>query len=121
MKFELIEKEDIRIFKISSDELLLSDESNALDIISNSKYQEVTKIIIAEENIAPEFFDLKTTIAGNIMQKFTLYGVQLAIVGDFSKYESKSLHDFIFETNKQGQILFLTSEEEATERLTIGK
>ena len=53
------------------------------------------------------------------MQKFTLYGVQLTIIGEFEKYNSKSLNDFIYETNKQGQILFLSSEEEAIKCLAI--
>ncbi|WP_449401649.1 DUF4180 domain-containing protein [Chryseobacterium wanjuense] len=54
------------------------------------------KVIIHEKNITPEFFDLKTKIAGDILQKFSNYRVKLAIVGDFSKYESKSIKDFIF-------------------------
>lgn len=119
MTFELIEKDNNKIFKISSEDILLSNEDSALDIIGNSKYQEVYKVIIDETNIDPDFFDLSTTIAGNIMQKFTLYGVQLAIIGEFEKYNSKSLNDFIYETNKQGQILFLSSEEEAIKCLAI--
>ena len=31
----------------------------------------------------------------------------LIIVGDFSKYQSKSLNDFIFESNKSQQINFI--------------
>jgi len=43
---------------------------------------------------------------------------QLAIIGDFAKYKSKSLRDFIFESNKHGRINFVSSIEEAKERLT---
>ena len=39
--------------------------------------------------------------------------IQLAIVGDFSKYTSKSLKDFIFESNKGKFINFIASKEEA--------
>ena len=40
-------------------------------------------------------------------------GMQLAIVGDFSKYNSKSLRDFIYESNKAGRILFVKTAEAA--------
>ncbi|MFC2347384.1 MAG: DUF4180 domain-containing protein [Bacteroides sp.] len=59
-------------------------------------------------NITPEFFDLKTKIAGNILQKFAQYQMPLIIVGDFSKYKSKSLNDFIFESNKGSQVNFVS-------------
>ncbi|MDO4771844.1 DUF4180 domain-containing protein, partial [Porphyromonas sp.] len=55
----------------------------------------------------PDFFDLKTKIAGDILQKFSQYQMPLVIVGDFSKYKSKSLNDFIFECNKGKQINFV--------------
>ena len=43
--------------------------------------------------------------------------MQLAIVGDFSQYASKSLQDFIFESNKVGRINFVASIEEARQKL----
>ena len=56
-------------------------------------------------SLHPDFFDLKTRFAGEILQKFSNYDVKLAIVGDFSKYSSKSLRDFIYESNK-GKLIF---------------
>ena len=55
MTFELIEKDNNKIFRISSENILLSNEDSALDIIGNSKYQEVYKVIIDETNIDPDF------------------------------------------------------------------
>jgi len=60
---------------------------------------------------------LKTGLAGEILQKFSNYYVELAIVGDFSKYSSKNLQDFIYESNKVGRINFVSSVEEAKEAL----
>ncbi len=64
------------------------------------------------------FFNLRTGIAGEILQKFSTYNVQLAIIGDYSKYNSKSFKDFIFESNKYRRINFVCTLEEALERLT---
>ncbi|RUA16240.1 MAG: DUF4180 domain-containing protein, partial [Flavobacteriia bacterium] len=53
-----------------------------------------------------------------ILQKFAQYGMPLAIVGDFSKFESKSLNDFIFESNKGKHINFAISKSEAIKALS---
>lgn len=70
------------------------------------------------KNITPYFFDLKNGIAGEILQKFSQYGLPLAIIGDFSKNESKRVNDFIYESNKGKQINFATSLSEALNSLT---
>jgi hypothetical protein len=119
MQIEIIEINGIKIAEVISADIVIKNIQDAIDLMADSFYQGSHKIIIKEENITPEFFDLKTKIAGDILQKFSNYKVQLAIVGDFSKFESKSLRDFIFESNKQGMISFVNSVEEATERLSI--
>jgi len=86
--------------------------------LGNLNYQGFDKIIIHEKNIIPDFFDLKTKIAGEILQKFTQYQMPLTIVGDFSKYNSKSLNDFIYESNKGRQVNFVASLSEAIKVLS---
>jgi len=88
------------------------------DVMGDIYYQGFDKLIIYEKNIHPDFFDLKTKIAGEILQKFSNYRIRLVIVGNFTKYESKSLKDFIFESNKGKLVNFLGSLEEALIKLT---
>jgi hypothetical protein len=118
MKLEIRKIKDIQIAEIISDKILIKETQDALDIMANINYQGSDKIIIHEKNLSPNFFDLKTRLAGEILQKFSNYRVQLVIIGDFSKYSSKSLKDFIFESNKHGHINFVNTVEEAIERLT---
>lgn len=54
-----------------------------------------------------------------MLQKFTQYGFEIAIVGDFGIYESKSLNDFIFESNKAGKIIFVATKDDALSRWKI--
>lgn len=117
MKINLHEINEIIIAEIIADGIVINNTQDALDIMANCDYQGARKIILYEKNIIPAFFDLKTGIAGDILQKFTNYQVQVAIVGDFSKYESKSLRDFIYESNKHRQINFVNTFEEAKEKL----
>ena len=101
-----------KIAEIISDDTVLQTVEDAVDLIGNMSYQGFDKLIIHEENIIPDFFELKNKIAGNILQKFSQYSMPLAIIGDFEKYESKSLNDFIFESNKGSQINFVTTIED---------
>jgi hypothetical protein len=112
---------EIRIFnsgnfpmaELISEQVEINDQQDALDIMADARYQGADKLIINEKNLHPDFFDLKTGVAGEILQKFSTYNAYLAIVGDFSKYPGKSLKDFIYESNKFGRISFVASKDEA--------
>jgi ABC-type branched-subunit amino acid transport system substrate-binding protein len=84
--------------------------------MGNANYLGAEKIIIAKSNLPNNFLDLKTKVAGEILQKFSTYNQKLAIIGDFSSYESKSLNDFIRESNKVGRVLFISDKDEAIKR-----
>ena len=47
-----------------------------------------------------------------ILQKFSNYRVQLVVVGDFPQLASKSLKEFILESNKGHQVNFLPTISE---------
>ncbi|KAA2223562.1 DUF4180 domain-containing protein [Chryseobacterium sediminis] len=108
----------IKIAEVISDTMIIQSAQDGLDLMGNVYYQDFDKVILYEKNITPEFFDLKTKIAGEILQKFSNYRIGLAIVGDFDKYESKSLKDFIFESNKTKHVNFLKSLENALDHLS---
>ncbi len=118
MEIEIIEYKGNKIALLKSDKIIIHETQDALDLMAEAGFHNSHKIILNEKHLAPEFFDLKTRIAGEILQKFSTYNFQLAIVGDFSIYTSKSLRDFIFESNRYGRINFVSSLEEAKERLT---
>jgi len=107
----------MKIAELKSDDVVIHKTQDALDLMANSSYQDAWKIIVHEKNLISDFFDLKTGLAGDILQKFSTYDVQLAIVGDFTKYSSKSLRDFIYESNKYGRINFTASLDEARKKL----
>lgn len=109
---------NIKIAKIISDNMIVQSAQDGLDLMGNIYYQGFDKVILYEKNITPEFFDLKTKIAGEILQKFSNYRIGLAIVGNFDKYGSKSMKDFIFESNKTGHVIFVEVLEEALEQLS---
>ncbi|MFF2529808.1 DUF4180 domain-containing protein [Brevibacillus sp. NPDC058079] len=104
---------------VSGSEVLIIDVQSALDLIATVHYEADSNLIIINKSLINEsFFDLKTRLAGEILQKFINYRVKVAIVGDFSVYTSKSLKDFIYESNNGKDIFFLPTEEQAIEKLS---
>ena len=117
MKTEVIKKNNTEVAVVSSDELLITDVQSALDLIMTVKYETgCTNIAINKGAIINDFFVLSTCLAGEILQKFINYGVRFAIYGDFSKYRSKPLKDFMYESNRGKDIYF-----QPTVKLAINK
>ncbi len=118
MKIKTHTLNEIKIAEVISERRIINTVEDGLNLLGNLYFQGYDKIIIYEKDITPDFFDLKTGIAGEILQKFSNYRISLAIVGDFSKYKSKSLHDFIFESNKGKHINFVLTSVEAIQILS---
>lgn len=102
-----------KIAEITADNIIISSLQEGLDIMVDCIYQDADRIILYEKNIHPDFFDLKTKLAGDILQKFSTYQAFLAIVGRFDNYESLSLRDFIRESNRVKRVNFVSSLAEA--------
>jgi hypothetical protein len=75
-------------------------------------------LIVYKESLSDSFFDLKTGVAGELLQKCSNYRMKFAIVGDFSAVSSKSLRDFIYECNKGRLVFFKHDVESALEALS---
>ncbi len=119
MKTEVIRRNNTEIAIVSSDELLITDVQSALDLIMTIKYETgCTNIAVNKDAIVNDFFVLSTCLAGEILQKFINYGVRFAVYGDFSKYTSKPLKDFMYESNRGKNIYFQPTVSCAVDKLS---
>ncbi|MDQ6418880.1 DUF4180 domain-containing protein [Paenibacillus sp. LHD-117] len=119
MNIRIDSRGDSRVAIIESGEVVIQDAQDALDLMATVSYNEdgCNKLLLDKTMLAEAFFDLKTGLAGEILQKYTNYRVKLAIVGDFGGYGSKSLKDFIYECNQGKQAFFLKDEQAALDAL----
>lgn len=119
MEINVIKINNVKIANIKSNEILIKDVQSALDLMATVRYEtDCDCIIIDKSSICEEFFDLSTKLAGDVLQKYINYQFKIAIVGDFSVYNSKSLKDFIYECNNGKDIFFLPDENQAVEKLS---
>ena len=80
-----------------------------------------TFVVIPADRLALDFFQLRTGLAGEILQKFVNYGLRLAIIGDLSAFTANSaaLRDLINESNRGNSVWFLPDLGEAEKRLAL--
>lgn len=120
MEISIIKENNKEIAIIESNDILITDVQSALDFIATVSFETgCYRIILNKSAICEEFFHLSTKLAGEILQKCVNYHVKLAIIGDFSVYTSKSLKDFIYESNKGRDIFLLPNEKQAIEKLSL--
>lgn len=104
---------------VTGEEKVITDPRSALDLAMTVKYETgAERIALAKSLICEDFFILSTGVAGEILQKYINYHVKLAVYGDYSRYTSKPLHDFLYESNQGKDFFFVDTKEEALRRLT---
>lgn len=115
MNYELIESSKGTLAKaVFSENEKITDYRSFFDAIMEFPSDTT---IIDKDKITDEFFNLRTGLAGDVLQKVSTYSRRLIILGDFSLIESKSLKDFIYESNKTGKVIFCDTLEKAIELL----
>ncbi|MCW1892607.1 MAG: DUF4180 domain-containing protein [Candidatus Uhrbacteria bacterium] len=105
---------DQKIAEILSGSIVLENPRGILDIMANCGAK---NIILHKENVHPDFFDLRTGFAGEVLQKLVNYQVRLAVVGDFRDIKSDSFQSLITESNRGNDVFFVEDVGEAKEVL----
>lgn len=111
---------DSKILEVLPGEIVLRTPQDALELM-HLPGTEDGKLILHQTGIAPEFFDLNTRFAGEVLQKFVNYRTQLAIVGDFEQqnasFGTSSFWAFVTESNRGQHVCFVPTVQAALERL----
>ena len=98
--------------------LVLVDRAAAVtDVIEFCLNNRVRRVLLYSENLAAEFFDLKTGMAGTMLQKFRQYRLRLAIVLDPDLSLSDRFRELAAEENKAPYVRFARTAEEARDWL----
>jgi hypothetical protein len=76
-------------------------------------------LLLSEPDLSPEFFDLRTGLAGQAFQKFTNYRLRVALViADPGAY-GKRFSELAYEHRNHNLIRFFSSEAEAKAWLSL--
>ena len=118
MNIEYVNVNGTEIAVVSGEAAEVTTPQAALDLAMTVKYETGgSRLAIDKRVLGEDFFILSTGVAGEILQKFVNYHVKAAFYGDYSRYTSKPLRDFIYESNNGKDFFFTATREEALERL----
>lgn len=119
MPGQFIELSGVRVLEVLASGPPLRNGTDAVDLMSAASEYRATFIVIPVERLGDDFFDLRTCIAGEMAQKFVMYGRRVAIIGDISRRiaASKSLAAFVIESNRGHDLWFVNNLQELVDRL----
>jgi len=109
----------VHVLECATEGPQLQHSRDAVDLIARALQQRIHWVVIPVARLGDDFFRLRTGVAGDFIQKFVNYRIHLAIVGDISRYvgASTALRDFVRETDRGDQVLFLAKVEDLGARL----
>jgi hypothetical protein len=94
-------------------ENFISTTRDFLDLVAWCGENGTSLCLMWDTNLPPEFYDLKSGIAGEMLQKVSNYHMRLAIVGSFALATSARFREFMAESNKGSQVYFAADNDEA--------
>ena len=109
----------IRVLHLETEGEPISTPDDASDLVGTAWSHNANMVAVPVERLDPEFFRLRSGIAGEITQKFVNYRLRLAVVGDIAELvdASDALRDFVWESNIGEQIWFVADEAALAEKL----
>jgi hypothetical protein len=70
-------------------------------------------LLLGVEAVPPEFFDLSTGVAGELLHRLSMYGIRLAAIVPDPSAHSPAFQDFAREANRGRQFRFFPTRPEA--------
>lgn len=100
MNYNLIERNDKRYIEYSDDKNQLSTERDAVDLIATCMENNTELLIIQDKALSEDFFNLRTGLAGTVLQKFVNYNIKAALIITNEEKISSRFGEMITEANK---------------------
>lgn len=96
----------------------ISRESDLNEILSLCYYHKSNFILLNDQNLSEEFFNLHSGLAGAAMQKFANYQVKVAMHLPHNADKSERFKELMYEMSKSSHFRFYDNREAAENWLT---
>lgn len=97
MNYKIIELNNIKYIDYNKEVLGVKD---IMDIISSTMETGIFKVLLDGENISEDFYNLRTGLAGEALQKFINYNVKAGIILEDQEKLNIRFREMIGEANK---------------------
>ncbi len=116
---DLTDLDGVRLHVLEPTGFPVTTSVDTFDLIGNACYRDVHVLAVPVERLAPEFLDLSSGVAGEVLQKAVNYRLKIAVIGDVADRvaTSPALADFVRESNRGEHVWFLPDVEALEARL----
>lgn len=113
MNYQIRQIKNQKYIELISTTKSVSTENDALDLIALCWEHEANSLMIHYAALSEDFFELKTKVAGNIIQKFINYSIKVATIVPQETIQKGRFKEMTMETNKGNHFRLYESKEEA--------
>ncbi|MGH1564262.1 DUF4180 domain-containing protein [Mumia sp. DW29H23] len=115
----LHEHADLRVLHLDPDGPVIAAPSDGSQLVGDVLGHGADMVVVPVSRLDPEFFRLRSGLAGEILQKLVNYRIRVAVLGDITDHlqESDALRAFVGESNRGTQAWFVPDEAALAERL----
>lgn len=113
MNYKIIENGTKKYLELVSAETPLSTEQNAVDLVTLCLENDTNLLMLHNDTLSEDFFQLKTGIAGKILQKFITYHIKTAAIIPKNLVNKGKFKEMVLESNKGNQFRVFETKEDA--------
>ncbi|OKB68487.1 alpha/beta hydrolase [Serratia marcescens] len=119
MSYAVQQIHNLRLVVFAEAGPMLKGASDVSLFIAPAFEHDAGMLVIPVNRLDAAFFQLRSGLAGTVLQKFINYRLRVALLGDISPWlaQSNALQDFVREANRGEQVWFLPSPAELNQRL----
>ncbi len=117
MNTQLVSFQNGSFIECFSDGQLLENDKDFLDIISVCGEHLCARLLVHAALLPDEFYDLKTGLAGELLQKLVNYRINAAFIVEAEKAGKGRFNEMMIETNRGWQFFFCHKRDAAVDWL----
>ena len=116
MEYSVVQKGDKKYVECTSGEgNQVVNERDALDLVAACGENDTHRLMLRAENLTPEFYQLRTGLAGSILLKFSNYYLKVAAVLTPELVNQGRFREMVLETNRTSNEFRVFYEQDKAE------
>ncbi|MCE1253807.1 MAG: DUF4180 domain-containing protein [Anaerolineae bacterium] len=117
MNYRAVEKNEKIYVECLADGVLLDGEAAALDLVAGCMEYTCNRLLLPEGVLPDTFFQLKSGVAGQVLQKFVNYHMRVAAVIDPRMAREGRFGEMVLEANRGNQFRVFDDRAQAEDWL----
>ena len=113
MNYSLFHNHNHRIIVCLPGDRLLSSEQDALELVAACGEALTNRLLLSAGCLSPDFYDLRSGLAGAVLLKFSNYRIRAAAVFPGEVAQAGRFGEFVRESNCGSQFRIYPTREEA--------